>query len=42
VIPVGRGVEELVRITRTPTGDDRESLLGVRFVPLRGEHGRRH
>jgi protein-L-isoaspartate(D-aspartate) O-methyltransferase len=42
VIPVGRGAEELIRITRTPTGDVRESLLGVRFVPLRGRHGIGH
>ncbi len=39
VMPVGRGVEELVRVTRTPTGDVSERLLAVRFVPLRGRHG---
>ena len=39
VIPVGRGVEELVRVTRTDDGDVREALLPVRFVPLTGEHG---
>lgn len=39
VIPVGRGVEQLVRITRTEHGDEREDLLPVRFVPLTGEHG---
>lgn len=39
VIPVGRGVESLVRVTRTPTGDAREELLAVRFVPLTGEYG---
>lgn len=41
VIPVGRGAEELIKVTRTPNGDVRESLLGVRFVPLRGRHGLR-
>jgi protein-L-isoaspartate(D-aspartate) O-methyltransferase len=39
VIPIGRGTEELVLVTRTPTGDIRQSLLPVRFVPLRGRHG---
>ena len=39
VMPVGRGVEELVRVTRTPTGDVSETLLAVRFVPLQGRHG---
>jgi protein-L-isoaspartate(D-aspartate) O-methyltransferase len=39
VIPVGRGVEELVRVTRTEHGDEYEDLLPVRFVPLTGEHG---
>lgn len=39
VIPVGRGVEQLVRVTRTAHGDQREELLPVRFVPLTGEHG---
>lgn len=39
VIPVGRGVEQLVRVTRTEHGDEREALLSVRFVPLTGEHG---
>ena len=39
VMPVGRGVEQLVRVTRTPTGDVSERLLAVRFVPLRGRHG---
>lgn len=39
VIPVGRGVESLVRVTRTPSGDEREELLPVRFVPLTGEYG---
>lgn len=39
VAPVGRGVEQLVRVTRTEHGDEREELLPVRFVPLTGEHG---
>lgn len=39
VIPVGRGVEQLVRVTRTGSGDQYEDLLPVRFVPLTGEHG---
>lgn len=39
VIPVGRGIEQLVRVTRTPHGDEREELLPVTFVPLTGEHG---
>ena len=39
VIPVGRGSEELVLITRTPTGDERKVLSLVRFVPLQGRYG---
>lgn len=39
VIPVGQGVEQLVRVTRTASGDEYEDLLPVRFVPLTGEHG---
>lgn len=39
VIPVGRGAEELVLITRTPTGDERKVLSLVRFVPLQGRYG---
>lgn len=39
VLPVGRGVEQLVRVTRTEHGDRHEQLLPVRFVPLTGEHG---
>lgn len=36
VIPAGRDVlsQEILRITRTETGFDQESLLRVRFVPL--------
>lgn len=39
VIPVGRGSEQLVLITRTPDGDVRKVLSLVRFVPLQGRHG---
>jgi len=37
VIPVGAGSQELLRITRTATGFEREPLLPVRFVPMTGE-----
>lgn len=39
VMPVGRGPERLVRLTRGPDGDVTETLTAVRFVPLRGRHG---
>lgn len=39
VMPVGRGVERLVRLTRGPDGDVTEELTAVRFVPLQGRHG---
>lgn len=39
VMPVGRGVEELVRIERTADGDRRDVICRVRFVPLVGRHG---
>ena len=39
VMPVGRRVEDLVRILRTDAGFDREVLTQVRFVPLTGRHG---
>ncbi len=39
VLPLGRGTEQLVLITRTPVGDVTEVLTQVRFVPLRGRHG---
>ncbi|MEJ7801021.1 MAG: protein-L-isoaspartate(D-aspartate) O-methyltransferase [Ilumatobacter sp.] len=39
VMPVGRGVEELVRIERTPDGDRRDVICAVRFVALTGRHG---
>ena len=37
VLPVGRVIQDLVRITRTPEGIEREHLFGVRFVPMTGE-----
>ena len=37
VIPLGTGSQELIRLTRTDHGFDRESLLPVRFVPMTGE-----
>lgn len=37
VAPVGRGVQTLVRITRTESGYRRESLGTVYFVPMTGE-----
>jgi protein-L-isoaspartate(D-aspartate) O-methyltransferase len=37
VIPVGAGSQELVRMTRTERGFERESLLPVRFVPMTGD-----
>jgi protein-L-isoaspartate(D-aspartate) O-methyltransferase len=36
VIPLGTGTQELVRITRTARGDERETLMMVRFVPMTG------
>jgi protein-L-isoaspartate(D-aspartate) O-methyltransferase len=37
VAPVGRGEQVLVRITRTETGFQRESLAPVLFVPMTGK-----
>jgi protein-L-isoaspartate(D-aspartate) O-methyltransferase len=37
VAPVGRGVQHLVRITRTEAGLKREVLDAVRFVPMTGK-----
>jgi protein-L-isoaspartate(D-aspartate) O-methyltransferase len=37
VIPVGAGSQELVRMTRSEQGFERESLLPVRFVPMTGD-----
>jgi protein-L-isoaspartate(D-aspartate) O-methyltransferase len=37
VIPVGRFYQDLVRLTKDEKGVHRETLLGVRFVPMVGE-----
>jgi protein-L-isoaspartate(D-aspartate) O-methyltransferase len=37
VMPVGDTFQELIRITRTEGGFERESLFPVRFVPMTGE-----
>jgi len=37
VIPVGRAFQELLLVRRTEEGIQREFLMGVRFVPMRGE-----
>ena len=37
IVPVGAGSQELVRLTRTASGLEREPLLAVRFVPMTGE-----
>ncbi len=37
VVPVGRFMQDLVRLRRTPQGIKRESLLPVMFVPMTGE-----
>jgi protein-L-isoaspartate O-methyltransferase len=34
VVPVGRYVQELIRLRRTAKGLERQSLLPVRFVPM--------
>lgn len=39
VMPVGRGREDLILVTRTADGDVRETITQVRFVPLTGRHG---
>ena len=36
IVPVGAGAQELLRLTRTASGLERESLLPVRFVPMTG------
>jgi protein-L-isoaspartate(D-aspartate) O-methyltransferase len=35
VAPVGRNVQEIVRLVKTPDGIERERMIGVRFVPMR-------
>ena len=37
VIPIGTGDQQLIRLTRTATGFERDALLPVRFVPMAGE-----
>jgi protein-L-isoaspartate(D-aspartate) O-methyltransferase len=37
VIPVGRGYQELVVLTRTATGFRKRSVIPVRFVPMTGK-----
>jgi len=37
IIPVGRALQDLLLITRTEAGIQRQHLMGVRFVPMRGE-----
>jgi len=37
VLPIGREIQDLVRITKTKTGLKKETLLSVRFVPMTGE-----
>jgi protein-L-isoaspartate(D-aspartate) O-methyltransferase len=37
VAPVGREDQELVRITRSKTGFEREVIAPVRFVPMTGK-----
>jgi len=41
VVPVGRWFQELVVLTKTETGIERESVFPVRFVPMTGEIQRR-
>ena len=42
VVPVGTGTQELLRVTKTASGFDREKLMLVRFVPMTGEAARPH
>lgn len=37
VIPVGEYYQELILITKTETGVNEESIIPVRFVPMKGE-----
>jgi protein-L-isoaspartate(D-aspartate) O-methyltransferase len=37
IVPVGRGSQDLVLLTRTATGVERRVVLPVRFVPMTGE-----
>ena len=42
VAPVGRGEQDLVRITRTEKGFSREVITSVMFVPMTGKAQREH
>jgi len=42
ILPVGRFFQELVLITKTSTGTEKQTLLPVRFVPMTGEAERKH
>jgi len=42
ILPVGSFGQELVLITKTQTGIEKQSLLPVRFVPMTGEAERKH
>jgi protein-L-isoaspartate O-methyltransferase len=37
VIPVGAGSQDLLLVTRTESGFKRETVTGVRFVPMTGK-----
>jgi protein-L-isoaspartate(D-aspartate) O-methyltransferase len=37
IVPVGRGYQQLILITRDESGVHREEGIGVRFVPMTGE-----
>lgn len=37
VIPVGKGTQDLIRITKNETGILKKSIIPVRFVPMTGE-----
>jgi protein-L-isoaspartate(D-aspartate) O-methyltransferase len=37
IVPVGRGSQELLLITRTETGYEQQHVLPVRFVPMTGK-----
>jgi len=41
IIPVGATYQELIRLTRTKEGLQRESVIPVRFVPMTGEAERK-
>jgi protein-L-isoaspartate(D-aspartate) O-methyltransferase len=37
VAPVGKGVQQLVHVTRTQDGFEKKIVMGVRFVPMTGK-----